>query len=220
MTDEQRWWQEDAERHNAMGRMAQVMGFQVRVDPALMIPPPLNPDGSLADPTPATNAEEDEDEDEEPDPAVENRNPKGINQYTKGGGKGAGDEHAKAHAAAIEKAKAKAAVNPRPTSDEKREAKEGIAKLGANKYRRNLVGNTGDRAKRRAALLKEFGDGTHCPCIYCGTKLGPEGAQLEQDKIVTTGQGGRYRLPNLVPSCGPCNKKRSDTKWGSIQWPS
>ena len=197
------WWAEDADRHNAMGVVVRAMGFQAPCDPALLVPPKLNPDGSLVE------------------PGIENRNPQGINQYTKGGGsdKGEGIAHAEAHAATIAKAKAKAAINPKPTVTERQEAKEGIAKLGANKYRRNLVGNTTDRAKRRAALLKEFGDGTHCPCVYCGTKLGEGATQLEQDKIKTTREGGRYRLPNLVPSCGSCNKTRSNTKWEKITWP-
>jgi 5-methylcytosine-specific restriction endonuclease McrA len=97
---------------------------------------------------------------------------------------------------------------PKPTKKEVVAAKKGIARLGANKFRRNLVGNTKDRAKRRAALLAEFGDGKTCPCIYCGLRIG-EGT-LEQDKIITTAHGGRYRLPNLVPACSDCNKRRGD----------
>lgn len=133
----------------------------------------------------------------------------------KGGGGGGGGKadrpdvvSAEEHQAAIVKAINKMAAAPRPTRQERKEAREGIARLGANKYLRNLVGNTGDRRKRRQALLKEFGYGTHCPCVYCGLKL--DDAALEQDKIYTTAQGGRYRVPNLLPCCGQCNKERSD----------
>jgi hypothetical protein len=112
------------------------------------------------------------------------------------------------HRSAINKAREKLQKVPKPTADEVKAAQEGVAKLGANKYRRNLVGNTNDRRKRREALLKEFGNGQVCPCIYCGIKIG-EGS-LEQDKVITTVHGGRYRTPNLVPSCSDCNKRRGD----------
>lgn len=118
------------------------------------------------------------------------------------------------HKAAIAKALAKFKVVPKPTGQEKKEAKAGIAKLGANKYRKNLVGNTKDRAKRRKALYAEFGDGKKCPCIYCGIVVS-EGT-LEQDKILTTAQGGRYRMANLIPSCSGCNKARSDTPFEEV----
>jgi hypothetical protein len=112
-------------------------------------------------------------------------------------------------------AQEKAAVAPVPTPEEKA-AVEGIARLGANLYRRNLVGNTGDRHKRRQALLEEFGDGHTCPCVYCGLRLA-EGT-LEQDKIHTTAEGGRYRKSNLVPSCSSCNKQRGDIPWSKIEF--
>lgn len=116
------------------------------------------------------------------------------------------------HAAVIAKALAKFEAAPLPSKQELREAKKGLAKLGANKYRKNLVGNSTDRAKRRKALQTEFGDGTKCPCLYCGVYIGDaigEGT-LEQDKVYTTAQGGRYRVSNLVPSCSDCNKVRGD----------
>lgn len=104
--------------------------------------------------------------------------------------------------AALALAKEKYATNPAPTEEE----------VAAAKYRRDLVGNNKDRAKRRAALLQEFGDGKTCPCVYCGCKLYEK--TLEQDKIITTAHGGRYRLPNLVPACSYCNKHRSDMLFG------
>lgn len=118
------------------------------------------------------------------------------------------------HKAAVHKALVKWKTVPQPTAQEKREAKQGLAKLGANIYRKNLVGNSTDRKKRRQKLYDEFGDGSTCPCIYCGIRVG-EGT-LEQDKILTTAQGGRYRMPNLVPSCSSCNKARSDTPFSEI----
>jgi SPP1 gp7 family putative phage head morphogenesis protein len=110
----------------------------------------------------------------------------------------------------------KAANAPVPTKEDVAKAQEGIARLGANKYRRNIVGNTKDRAKRRQHLYDEFGDGSTCPCIYCGIKVG-EGT-LEQDKIYTTAEGGKYNTKNVVPSCGECNKKRGDVPFREIQW--
>lgn len=112
------------------------------------------------------------------------------------------------HAAAVAKALAKLAAAPRPTPAEVEAARAGLEKMGANAFRKTLNGNSSDRRRRREALLSEFGDGKVCPCVYCGIKVG-EGS-LEQDKIYTTAEGGRYRVPNLVPSCSDCNKRRSD----------
>jgi hypothetical protein len=155
----------------------------------------------------------------------------GGGQFTKGGGSDSGSDTSKKkaataddkkkppprvspkeHAAVIAKAKAKFKNNPLPSSQELKEARIGLAKLGANKYRKNLVGNSVQRRARREALQCEFGDCKKCPCLYCGTLVGDaigEGT-LEQDKIFTTAQGGRYRLPNLVPSCKGCNSARGD----------
>lgn len=125
----------------------------------------------------------------------------------------------KEHAAIIAKAKAKFAAAPKPTRDELKAALAGLKKekklrAAGEKYRfrATLVGNSADRAKRRKALQEEFGDGTKCPCIYCGVYIGDavgEGT-LEQDKMYTTAQGGRYRTTNLLPSCSDCNKVRGD----------
>lgn len=118
----------------------------------------------------------------------------------------------RAKAVAVAKAKFKEA--PVPTREDRKLASKMLAKLGANKYRRNLVGNTEDRFKRREALLREFGDGTHCPCVYCGVKIGH--GTMEQDKIYTTAEGGKYRTPNLVPACSGCNKARGDKPFKSV----
>jgi 5-methylcytosine-specific restriction endonuclease McrA len=88
--------------------------------------------------------------------------------------------------------------------------------LGADDYETNVRGNSKDRAASRARLLKEFGDGTTCPCIYCGLKL--DDTSVTRDKIYTARQGGRYRHDNLVPACLACNKSRGDTPWESIDW--
>lgn len=122
------------------------------------------------------------------------------------------DELAKAQAIARRKAK----NAPLPTEEEKSKAVSGIAEIGANLYRKNLVGNSTDRARRRQQLLNEFGDGKSCPCVYCGLKI--KDGTLEQDKIYTTAEGGKYRTSNLVPACGSCNKHRGDIPWKNIKW--
>jgi hypothetical protein len=113
------------------------------------------------------------------------------------------------HDRVIDKALSKLEKVIEPTPQEIAENKDGIERLGANIFRRNLVGNTKDRRRRREKLLKEFGDGVKCPCIYCGILLSGNG-DLEQDKIFTTEEGGRYRMSNLVPACKPCNNRRGD----------
>ena len=114
----------------------------------------------------------------------------------------------KEHDLVIKKALGKYEINPPPSNQDKEEAKAGIEKLGAWGYRRNLVGNTKDRRSRREKLLKDFGDGETCPCIYCGIVV--THGTLEQDKMYTTQEGGRYKYSNVVPSCGDCNKRRGN----------
>lgn len=65
----------------------------------------------------------------------------------------------------------------------------------------------GSAARRRARkrwLLDTFGDGTTCPCTWCGTALTWD--TLQQDRLVP---GGPYRRNNLVPACAGCNIARN-----------
>lgn len=72
-----------------------------------------------------------------------------------------------------------------------------------------LRGNNTDRARRTQGLLKEFGNGRTCGCVYCGAVL--DKTSLTQDKIYTVEQGGRYRMSNLLPACYDCNHDRGAT---------
>lgn len=122
--------------------------------------------------------------------------------------KGIGYVHLEKHKEAVRKAIEKLKMAPLPTEEEIEAARVGVKKKGANMYRKDLLGNTRNRRDRRNKLLQEFGDGETCPCVYCGVII--THGTMEQDKIYTTLEGGRYRTPNLVPSCGDCNKKRGD----------
>ncbi len=113
------------------------------------------------------------------------------------------------HDVVIEKALTKFEKAPQPTPQELAQNLAGLELKGAQKFRRDLVGNNIDRRRRREKLLLEFGDGVKCPCLYCGVLLKGDG-DLEQDKMYTTAQGGRYRPSNLVPSCKRCNGLRGD----------
>jgi SPP1 gp7 family putative phage head morphogenesis protein len=103
-----------------------------------------------------------------------------------------------------------------PTKEEKKSAAERIARIGVNEYRNEIKGNSVDRRRRRKFLLKEFGNGHTCPCVYCGRRL--TDSTLTQDKIYTSREGGRYKHDNLVPACEGCNKARGDTHWENIRW--
>ncbi len=96
----------------------------------------------------------------------------------------------------------------KPSEAQVAQAKEDMKALGANGYRRRLMSNNTDRRRRRNLLLAEFGDGQRCPCLYCGLLIGH--GTMEQDKIYTAGEGGRYTKDNLVPACGDCNKRRNN----------
>jgi 5-methylcytosine-specific restriction endonuclease McrA len=67
-------------------------------------------------------------------------------------------------------------------------------------------GRAADPRRRKHKLLHWFGDGTTAPCVHCGVKLTWD--TLEQDRIIP---GGPYRMSNLQPSCGPCNRRRGDS---------
>lgn len=82
-------------------------------------------------------------------------------------------------------------------------------------------------SKRRAALRRRLaeihGNGVVCPCLWCGVLVGPAHVVgylavpaarkrlpvtlMELDRL---SPGGSYGLYNLVPSCGPCNRARSN----------
>lgn len=117
----------------------------------------------------------------------------------------------------------KVAFHPdvKPTKKDAKEAQAGIkAQAGGNEgekvnnYRRTLVGNNTDRRTRAIALTDRYGDGKTCCCVYCGLKISysPQFADygLEQDKIVSTKEGGKYVAQNLLPGCGPCNEAKGD----------
>lgn len=83
-----------------------------------------------------------------------------------------------------------------------------------------LRGNSMTRRARGEALFAEFGGDKkgYCPCGYCGLKVSPRGrggfAAMQQDKILTAAEGGKYgtptSFPNLIPSCAGCNASRND----------
>lgn len=81
-------------------------------------------------------------------------------------------------------------------------------------------GNTADRAARRANLLRHWGNGTECACVWCGRTLVDMGAEasgaghddhVTADHILCHSEGGRYIMTNLVPACSTCNKSRGAT---------
>ena len=64
-------------------------------------------------------------------------------------------------------------------------------------------GSSADRRRRKAWLMDAYGDGRSAPCYHCGARL--DVSTCEADRIIP---GGSYGHHNIVPSCGPCNKKR------------
>lgn len=66
-------------------------------------------------------------------------------------------------------------------------------------------GSSADRRARKQWLLAAYGDGAQAPCYHCGTPL--TATSCEADRIIP---GGSYGHNNILPSCGPCNKKRGN----------
>lgn len=94
----------------------------------------------------------------------------------------------------------------------------------------DMRGNPEDRAGRKAYLFDVYGGqpGGYIPCPGCGRKVTNEERgrypQFQEDKIIPTGQGGRYQNDQLQPMCTPCNNTRGDadlpwlpTPWAGIQ---
>lgn len=78
-------------------------------------------------------------------------------------------------------------------------------------------GNSKDRFRRIMNLLRWWGNGTTCACVWCGITLcynpGNGGGtspddHVSVDHIICHADGGRYTITNLVPSCQTCNKSR------------
>lgn len=104
------------------------------------------------------------------------------------------------------------AATTTPTENRKRQARAGGERRG----------NTRDRAARRANLLRHWGDGETCVCVYCGRTLRNHSADMlrdggamptdhvEADKILPHESGPGYRMANLIPGCRGCNLSRSD----------
>lgn len=105
-------------------------------------------------------------------------------------------------------AAAKIAANPAPSEQDKQRNRDAAEK--AAPAQADIRGKSSDRDARAAHLLKEFGDGKTCPCVYCGRTLTKD--TLSQDKLYTFNEGGRYKLANLVPCDLGCNKSRGDSK--------
>jgi hypothetical protein len=72
----------------------------------------------------------------------------------------------------------------------------------------NVRGNSKDRARRRAYLLRTYqsdrGPGT-CRCYRCGDILTEH--TVTADRIVPGCMGGRYVRSNIRPACGRCNSE-------------
>ena len=69
-------------------------------------------------------------------------------------------------------------------------------------------GNSKQRRARKWHLLRLWGDGETCPCLYCGKTL--DFATLEADRVKPGSAGGSYRRENVIPACKQCNVLRGD----------
>jgi hypothetical protein len=73
-------------------------------------------------------------------------------------------------------------------------------------------GSAADRRARKAWMLRTWGNGETCPCVFCGRAVNFE--TVEADRIIP---GGSYRRDNVQPACKPCNLSKSDQpNWNGI----
>lgn len=95
----------------------------------------------------------------------------------------------------------------------------------------DLRGDMYQRSQRSWDMYVAFGgidpktgkDKGYVPCLGCGVKMTwhddeefSNYPKFEQDKIITTGDGGSYNAQNCVPKCAGCNSQRGNKKlWES-----
>lgn len=75
----------------------------------------------------------------------------------------------------------------------------------------DLRGNNHDRARRRAWLLAQFGDGAAAPCRWCREPLTADTLTVDRHPVRGV-DGGRYTRDNIVPACGRCNFGRGSAE--------
>lgn len=70
-------------------------------------------------------------------------------------------------------------------------------------------GNSMDRRARKLWILRTWGNGIECPCVWCRKTVTYE--TMEVDRIIP---GASYRRENVQPACRSCNAARSNnTEW-------
>ena len=138
-------------------------------------------------------------------------------------------ELTKAREIAIERARTKA---PKPEKSTVARNKWIIKEFGGpGTGAGDIRGNSHDRSRRSWAVYVAFGgfnvktgkDKGYVPCLGCGAKMSwhdnasfSKFPKFEQDKIITTGDGGSYNPQNLMPLCAACNNKRGSKKLWDI----
>ena len=138
-------------------------------------------------------------------------------------------ELSKARAIAIERASTKA---PQPDKTTIARNKWIIKEYGGpGTGKGDIRGSSFERSKRSWSMYVNFGgfdaksgkDKGYVPCLGCGIKMSwhdnPSYSpypKFEQDKIITTGDGGSYNPQNLMPLCSGCNNKRGASKLWDI----
>jgi len=68
-------------------------------------------------------------------------------------------------------------------------------------------GKSKDRRARKNWMLGHFGDSHQAHCIHCQSLVNYETMEVDREVI-----GGKYIRSNVVPSCKPCNRERSDNR--------
>lgn len=115
------------------------------------------------------------------------------------------------------------------------------ATVARNKYllktnNLDIRGDTYMRSQRSWDMYVAYGgvdnktgkDKGYVPCIGCGVKMSwhddrslTQFPKFEQDKVITTEDGGSYNTQNCVPSCAKCNNQRGSTNlWDSAAFPN
>jgi len=70
-------------------------------------------------------------------------------------------------------------------------------------------GNSTDRRNRKNWMLRTWGDGEKCLCVFCAAMLDYD--SVEADRIQP---GGPYVRSNVQPACRSCNLSRSN----NVEW--
>lgn len=96
---------------------------------------------------------------------------------------------------------------PTPSADDVRAHAERVSRCSCRAGGDDR-GKSRDRRTQKYYLLRAYGNGQVCACMWCGLRLTI--ATVTEDRLIPGSSGGKYVRSNLGPACVVCNRSRGD----------